>query len=147
MTLLQFLIRATRLLEIFVIIPHQVPAPVVQQVVIILHRYKARPAVPFGGVERLSELPGVHGRCANIARLAGLDDIVQRLQRLFDRRRVIPSVRDAQASNRPVCAARKRRRLLVKGFKNCLLTFHHRSFPIADCRLQIAVTRYVIRDA
>ena len=37
-------------------------------------------------------------------------------------------VRGAQALNRFICAARKRRRLSIHGLTNCLLTFHHRSY-------------------
>ena len=43
-------------------------------------------------VQRLGELPGVHRRCAEVAGLAGLDDVVQRLHRLLDRRRRVPAV-------------------------------------------------------
>ena len=39
----------------------------------------------------LRELPGVHRRRADVARLAGLHDVVQRLERLLDRRRRGPS--------------------------------------------------------
>ena len=38
------------------------------------------------------ELPSVHRRGADIAGLAGLDDIVQRFERLLDRRLVVPAV-------------------------------------------------------
>ena len=40
----------------------------------------------------LAELPGVHRRRADIAGLAGLDDIVQRFERLLDRRLVVPAM-------------------------------------------------------
>jgi hypothetical protein len=42
--------------------------------------------------QRLSELPRMHRRCSKIARLAGLDDIVQRLERLLDRRVIIEAM-------------------------------------------------------
>jgi hypothetical protein len=49
---------------------------------------------PFSprGVEHLGELPGIHRGGADIAGLACLDDIVQRLQRLLDRRRIVEAV-------------------------------------------------------
>src|SRR5262249_44277942 len=42
--------------------------------------------------KRLGELPGIHRRGADIARLAGAHDVVQRLERLLDRRLRIPPV-------------------------------------------------------
>ena len=44
----------------------------VEQVVVVLHGDEARPAVQVGEVERLGELPGVHGRGADVADLARL---------------------------------------------------------------------------
>ena len=64
----------------------------VQEVVVILHRCEARPAVPLGGRLRLGELPRRHGAGAQIASLAGPDDIVQRLHRLLDRGFGIPAM-------------------------------------------------------
>ena len=58
----------------------------------VLHRDEARPAVAVGQVQRLAELPGVHRRGADVARLAGLHHVVQRLQRLLDRRVVVPAM-------------------------------------------------------
>jgi hypothetical protein len=48
--------------------------------------------VQIGRVQRLGELPRVHRRRADVARLAGLDDVVERLERLLDRRAVVPAV-------------------------------------------------------
>ena len=57
-----------------------------QQVVLILHRHEPGPAAEVGGVLELRELPRVHRGGADVARLARLDDVVQRLHRLLDRR-------------------------------------------------------------
>ena len=43
------------------------------------------PAVRSASVLRLGELPGPHRRRPDVARLAGLDDVVQRLHGLLDR--------------------------------------------------------------
>ena len=51
----------------------------------VLHRDEPRPAVLALEVQRLAELPRVHRRRADVTRLAGLHDVVQRLQRLLDR--------------------------------------------------------------
>ena len=64
----------------------------VEQVVVVLHRDEAVPAVDPLQVERLGELPGVHRRGAEVAHLAGVDQVAERLQRLLDRRRAIPAV-------------------------------------------------------
>ena len=64
----------------------------IEQVVVVLHGDEARPAVQVGEIERLGELPGVHGRRADVAHLAGLDHVVQRFERLFDGRFVVPAV-------------------------------------------------------
>ncbi len=64
----------------------------IDQVVVILHRDEARPAVQVGGVLGLGELPGEHGGGADVARLARFDHIVQRFHGLFDGRVVIPAV-------------------------------------------------------
>ena len=63
----------------------------VDQVVVVLHRHEARPTVRRP-TERLRELPREHAARADVAHLAGLDDVVQRLQRLLDRRARIPAV-------------------------------------------------------
>jgi hypothetical protein len=42
--------------------------------------------------ERLGELPSVHRRGADVARLAGAHHVVQRLQRLLDRSAVVPAM-------------------------------------------------------
>ena len=64
----------------------------IEQVVVVLHRDEPRPAVEVGQVERLAELPGEHRRGADVAGLARLHDVVQGLQRLLDRRLVVPAV-------------------------------------------------------
>src|SRR6266853_1849050 len=53
----------------------------IQQVVIILHGNESRPSVAIRKIQRLRELPRVHGRRSDIARLAGLHNVVQRLER------------------------------------------------------------------
>ena len=58
----------------------------------VLHAHKARPALKVGEVERLGELPGEHGRCADVAHLAGLHQIVQRLKRFLNRGLVVPAM-------------------------------------------------------
>ena len=52
----------------------------------VLHRHKARPAMQVGGVLHFGKLPRIHARCTNIAGLASLDHIMQRLHRLLNRR-------------------------------------------------------------
>ncbi len=64
----------------------------VEEVVVVLHADEAGPAVPVGEVERLGELPRVHRRRAQVAGLARLDDVVQRLERLLDRCVAVPPV-------------------------------------------------------
>ena len=64
----------------------------IEQVVVILHGNKTGPAVQFGEIERLGELPGVHGRGADIAHLARFHHVVQRLESFLDRRFVIPAM-------------------------------------------------------
>ena len=58
----------------------------VHQVVVVLHRHERRPAAHPLRVEHARELPGEHARGADVARLARLDDVVQRLERFLDRR-------------------------------------------------------------
>ncbi len=58
----------------------------------ILHRNETGPSVEIGQIKRFGELPCEHGRGADITNFAGFDDVVQRLQRFFDRRVVIPSM-------------------------------------------------------
>ena len=76
------------------------------QVVLILHADEARPAVQIGGIQRLGELPGVHRGGADVTRLTGFHHVVQRFQRLFQRRFVIPAV-DLQQID--IVGARRRR--------------------------------------
>jgi hypothetical protein len=61
----------------------------------ILHADEPGPAVALGHRQRLSELPGMHRRRADITGLAGLHDIVQRFERLLDRRVVRADDREA----------------------------------------------------
>ena len=58
----------------------------------VLHRHEAGPAVRPLQRERLHELPGPHRRGADVARFASLYDVVQRLERLLDRRARVPAV-------------------------------------------------------
>src|SRR5205823_6639221 len=64
----------------------------VEQVDEVLHADKPGPAVALGHCERLAELPSIHRRGADIARLARLHDVVQCLERFLDRRLVIPAM-------------------------------------------------------
>ena len=64
----------------------------VEEIVKVLHRDEPRPAVAVGQVKRLAELPGIHRRCAQVPGLAGFDDVVKGLERLLDRRLVVPAV-------------------------------------------------------
>src|SRR6185295_10143090 len=64
----------------------------IQQVVVILHGNESRPAMAIRKIQRLRELPRVHGRRSDIAHLAGLHYVMQRFKRFFDRRLVIPAV-------------------------------------------------------
>ena len=59
----------------------------IDQVVVVLHRRRSASAVPIGEIaSTLRELPRVHGRRADVARLARAHDVVERLERLLDRR-------------------------------------------------------------
>ena len=64
----------------------------IDQVVVVLHRHEPRPPVPIREVERLGELPGPHARRADVARLAGAHDVVERQERFLDRRLGIPAM-------------------------------------------------------
>ena len=64
----------------------------VEQVVVVLHRDEAAPAVDVLQVQRLRELPRPHRGRPDVAGLARLHDVVQRLERLLDRRAVVPAV-------------------------------------------------------
>ena len=64
----------------------------IDQVVVVLHRDEPRPAVPLRDMQRLRELIRVHARRADVARLAALHDVVQRFDRLLDRRVVVPAM-------------------------------------------------------
>ncbi|MEJ0007843.1 MAG: hypothetical protein WDM77_16120 [Steroidobacteraceae bacterium] len=57
----------------------------VQQAVVVLHADKARQVQLVGAVEHLRQLVGRHGRGADIAYFAGLDDIGQRFECFVDR--------------------------------------------------------------
>src|SRR5580704_17545175 len=58
----------------------------------VLHGHEAGPAAEVGEIERLGELPGVHGRGTDVADLAGLHSIVERFEGFFDRSFVIPAM-------------------------------------------------------
>ena len=51
----------------------------------VLHRDEARPAVPLGHLEQTGELPGIHARGAEVARLARTHDVVERFEGLLNR--------------------------------------------------------------
>src|SRR5664279_2085944 len=55
------------------------------QAVLVLHRDEAGPATEVGRVLHRGELPRVHAGRADVAHLAGLDHVVERFHRLFDR--------------------------------------------------------------
>ena len=58
----------------------------------VLHRDEPCPTVDPLQVERLGELPGVHGRGAEIAHLASLHHVVEGFERLLPRGRVVVAV-------------------------------------------------------
>ena len=58
----------------------------IDEVVMVLHRHESRPATRLCDVQHLRKLPAVHARGADVERLAGLHDVVQRFERLLDRR-------------------------------------------------------------
>ena len=64
----------------------------VDEVVVVLHRDEPGRAGALGGRLRLRELPREHAARADVAGLAGLDDVVESLHRLGDRRQRIPAV-------------------------------------------------------
>src|SRR5215831_13214862 len=64
----------------------------VDQVEMVLHRHELRPAVLLRDRQHLRELPGIHARRPNVARLSGAHDVVERLHRLFYRRVVIEAM-------------------------------------------------------
>ena len=55
----------------------------------VLHGDELGPAVHLGGQLQLCELPGEHGRGAEIKNLARLHHVMERLHRLFDRRSLV----------------------------------------------------------
>ena len=58
----------------------------VDEVVVVLHRDELRPAVRCRRHLQFRELPGEHRRSTQVEDLAGLDHVVQRLERLLDGR-------------------------------------------------------------
>jgi hypothetical protein len=64
----------------------------VDEVAAVLHRRERGRAGEPRGVLGLRELPGRHRRGAEIADFPGADDVVQRTDRLLDRRRGVPAV-------------------------------------------------------
>ena len=64
----------------------------VDQVVVVLHGDKPMPAILFGRIERLGELPGGHAAGSEVAHLAGADEAIQRFERFFNRRGKVPAV-------------------------------------------------------
>ena len=64
----------------------------IDEVVVILHRDEFGVALGARDIEHARELPGVHRRGADIERLAGAHDVVQRLERLLHRRQRIEAV-------------------------------------------------------
>src|ERR1700693_1180198 len=64
----------------------------IEQIVMILHGNESRPTVAIRKIQRLRELPRVHGRRSDIANFAGLYYVVQCFKRFFDRGLVIPAM-------------------------------------------------------
>ena len=64
----------------------------VEEVVVVLHGDEAGPAVEVGEIEGLGELPGVHGRGADVAGFAGFHDIVEGFEGFFDGGFVVPAM-------------------------------------------------------
>ena len=64
----------------------------IDQVVVVLHGDKTMPAVLFGRIERLGELPGGHAAGSEVAHLAGADEAIKRFERFFNRRGKVPAV-------------------------------------------------------
>src|SRR3984957_5497885 len=57
----------------------------VDQVVVILHGHKPGQSHQVGGLEHLEKLPCIHGRWADVECLSRTHDLVQSLERFFDR--------------------------------------------------------------
>src|SRR5215468_10433421 len=64
----------------------------VEQVVMVLHGDELRQPMQSGRVLGLGELPGVHRGGAEVSGLAGVDDISQRVECLFDRSGAVPAM-------------------------------------------------------
>ncbi len=58
----------------------------------VLHHREPRAAGGVGAVQVLGELVGEHRAGADVERLAGLHDVVQRLDGLLDRRLIVEAV-------------------------------------------------------
>jgi len=56
------------------------------EIIEVLHRNRPRVSLPVGDHDHLRELVGGHGRAADVAHLARLNDLVERVHRLLDRR-------------------------------------------------------------
>ena len=63
-----------------------------QQVVLRLERDEARPAVPIGQSQRLHQAIRAEVRRADVEHLAGADELIERVQRLLERRRQVLAV-------------------------------------------------------
>jgi len=64
----------------------------IHEVVLALHRDEPLAVVDLRLVERLHQLPGGHGARADVADLPLLDEVVERRERLPDRRVLVPAV-------------------------------------------------------
>src|SRR6202000_1170975 len=64
----------------------------IEQVVVVLHGDEAGPVAEIGEVERLGELPCVHGGSADVAHLAGFYGVVQGFEGFLDGDFVIPAM-------------------------------------------------------
>ncbi len=58
----------------------------------VLHADERAPTVLPREMQGLAELPGVHGGGAEVAHLAALDEVVQRLEGLLDGGRIVPAM-------------------------------------------------------
>jgi len=70
----------------------------VQQTVMVLHAHKLCPPILLGRSLVQSELPCPHGGSTNVAHLSRLDNVVERLHGLFERRGLVTTV-DLQEIN------------------------------------------------
>ena len=64
----------------------------IQQRILVLHAHKLRPPVLLRDRVQQRKLPSPHRARADVAHFPGLDEVVERLHRLFGRRRGVGAV-------------------------------------------------------